>query len=441
MLPSFDMSTSWDDFVENLSDNLPISADITVTVGSGGDYPTINAALEALSRKYPLYKKSGHTVEVKLLSGFVMQEQVFVVGLDLGWITITSEAAEVTISREALTEIEPSGRTVGHQWGGRPAFSVFNGTLPVIDVLFNMDTSGPDPVELNAGQHGIHVASSSRAYIKPGAGIKNCTGRALFVVQSTVDARDTIWDNAVNVGVYATDGALVSVRFASAKDSDDVGIYANNCATIDAQGADASGADRNGFYANTCSMLDAREANAENCGYNGVRAIRNSLINCDETNVSGSEYGIYARTSSTINAREALANNCTATGVFAEEAATINASNATVNGSGVDGIFAQTGSYINANSVTCEGSGNVNIYARGGSRINAELAQAKNAVVDGMLALDGSCINARSSNTTGAGTNGYRVNWGGIISAQGATGTVAQTVNTIAATGIIFQST
>ena len=50
----------------------PRTTDITVTVGAGGDYPTINAALEDLSAKYyPAYIAGGFTATVQLLSGFV----------------------------------------------------------------------------------------------------------------------------------------------------------------------------------------------------------------------------------------------------------------------------------------------------------------------------------------------------------------------------------
>ena len=46
-------------------------ADKTVTVGSGGDFTTINDALEFLSGSAPAYIKSGLTVEISLLAGFV----------------------------------------------------------------------------------------------------------------------------------------------------------------------------------------------------------------------------------------------------------------------------------------------------------------------------------------------------------------------------------
>ena len=82
-----------------------IKESLTVTVGTNGDFPTINSALTELSRKYPVYKQNGINVEVKLLSGFVMNECVFVNnGIDLSWITITGEDAETTIVRSVIPQ-------------------------------------------------------------------------------------------------------------------------------------------------------------------------------------------------------------------------------------------------------------------------------------------------------------------------------------------------
>jgi len=112
----------------------PITASALYTVGSGGNYATLNAALEALSMKYPQYKAAGVRVTLQLVSGYIMTEQVLVDAVDLGWITITSVDAEVTIDRASLT--------VAFE-GFYPAFGVKGGgRLPVIGALFSMNTMG-----------------------------------------------------------------------------------------------------------------------------------------------------------------------------------------------------------------------------------------------------------------------------------------------------------
>ena len=54
------------------------STNITVNVGTGQTYTTINQALEYLSGFYPMYKTSGITATINLKAGFVMAEQVLV---------------------------------------------------------------------------------------------------------------------------------------------------------------------------------------------------------------------------------------------------------------------------------------------------------------------------------------------------------------------------
>ena len=134
--------------------------DITVTVGSGGDYSTINDALAALSAYYPLYVSGGFTAEISLLSGFVMAEQVIVSGIDLSWITITSVDAEVVIAKSALAT------AVGEIY---PAFCVDRGALPAIGALFSMDTSGT----ASTFRSGIGAFRGGRVFVSSGCGVKN----------------------------------------------------------------------------------------------------------------------------------------------------------------------------------------------------------------------------------------------------------------------------
>ena len=98
---------------------------ITVTVGSGGDYVTLNLALEALSRTVPAYKSGGFSARVEILSGYIETERIRVNNIDLSWIRIVSEG-NVTIS------IEPAENIV--EWltvdGG--------GSSPIIDVSLNL---------------------------------------------------------------------------------------------------------------------------------------------------------------------------------------------------------------------------------------------------------------------------------------------------------------
>lgn len=175
-----------------------LDADTTVTVGSGGDYATINAALTALSASYPLYKAGGYTVAISLLTGFVMAEQVLVCGVDLSYIKITSVDAEVVISRAALTDLFEGVKT---------AFGATDsGKLPKIEALFSMDTSGSAD-----SQYGAFLFNGATSLFASGAGIKNSTQTNVAAFgQCDISAKGAIFTGAVGgSGVVSSDGSRI----------------------------------------------------------------------------------------------------------------------------------------------------------------------------------------------------------------------------------------
>jgi len=255
------------------------AADILVTVGTGGDYPTINAALEYLSKLQPVYASAGITATINLLTGFVMAEQVLVRGLDMGWVTITGADAETTITNTALTT---DFTTAVYGFDSYPAFGVSKGgVLPRIDQLFRFDVAN-----VGGEKRGIMaVGAGSSADVLAGAGVNDA----------------------------GTDG-----------------IYADNGSTIYAEGAVASGAGSYGINASSGSTINAEGANASGAGTYGILATRGSTINAGGANASGAgTYGILATSGSTINAKGADASGAGSYGINASSGSTINAGGAT----------------------------------------------------------------------------------------------------------------
>lgn len=155
------------DSIEQLKEN------ITVTVGDGGDYATINEALAALSEKYPLYANTGIRATVSLLTGFVMAEQVICTGIDMSWVTITSVDAEVTIARSALS-INTGGSFNDTIYGAFVA--TLGGRSPIINATFSMDTSGT-----GGGRYGLVASGAgSSSLILPQKGFKNCNTANIY---------------------------------------------------------------------------------------------------------------------------------------------------------------------------------------------------------------------------------------------------------------------
>ena len=122
------------------------AVDETVTVGSTGDFATINDALEYYSTKYPNYRAEGILVEIVLLNSFVMEEQVLVNDVDLGWIRITNEAAGER-SVTAITE------------GTTP---LVTGVAQVADV--DIDTFLNDATDLNGARVELTTGNGTEHY-------------------------------------------------------------------------------------------------------------------------------------------------------------------------------------------------------------------------------------------------------------------------------------
>ncbi len=212
---------------------------IKVTVGAGGDFPTINAAVFYLSRFTP---DLGVTAEVELRSGFVMSEQLFVEGLDLGWITITGVDAETVINEPSLTRAFDDHK---------PAFGVMNGTLPTIGQLFIFSSKG----SVDDGRSGVFAYSVGRANILEGCGVKN----------------------AGSIGIYADSGSTINAQGAIASGAGDYGIAASGGSTINAAGADATGAGTHGILASG-STVNAIKADVSGAGDYGIAVYDGSTI-------------------------------------------------------------------------------------------------------------------------------------------------------------------
>jgi len=338
----------------------PVQSDITVTVGTGGDYPTINAALEYLSKLQPVYASAGITATINLLTGFVMAEQVLVRGLDMGWVTITGVDAETTITNTALTA---DFTTADYGFDSYPAFGVSKGgVLPRIDQLFRFDVAN-----VGGNKHGIiAVGAGSSADVLAGAGV----------------------NDAGTYGIYASNGSTINAYSANASGAGDIGIYASNGSTINAYSANASGAGDIGIYAFRSSTINAEEADASGAGTSGISAYNGSTINANRADASGAgTRGIYANIGSTINANRADASGAGTNGISAYIGSTINANRADASGAGTYGIVASQTSNINAHEADASGAGTSGIYVSSGSTINAHgatgtLSQAINTVTN-----------------------------------------------------------
>ena len=212
-------------------------ANINISVGTGGDYATINEALFYLSTSRPVYVNSGITATINLLAGFVMSEQVLVRGINLGWITITGVDAETTITHTALIT---DFTTADYGFPSYPAFGVSKGgTLPRIGQVFRFDVAG-----VFDNKHGVMaVGAGSSAEILQSCGVNDAGFSGIFADRaSTINADEATATGAGYRGIFADNSSTINADNAAATGAGSYGIFANEGSTINAEGADATGA-------------------------------------------------------------------------------------------------------------------------------------------------------------------------------------------------------
>ena len=138
----------------------PVTTDLEVTVGTGGDYTTLLAALQALSG-YRLTIAAGNPeIVVRILTGTTIAEQISVVGVDLSQITIRSDDATVPVNIASFTA--DAGEVPNASYGSRTVCSFLRATaggrLPSVDTEFVCSTiASPSTQTL------IHVGATVEA--------------------------------------------------------------------------------------------------------------------------------------------------------------------------------------------------------------------------------------------------------------------------------------
>lgn len=371
---------------------------IVVTVGASGDYQTINEAISFLSKKTLKYDKSGFNAEILLKSGFVMEEQVFVKNLDLGFITISSEDAEVSIDASSFVQnINEAGYgNSGFPLTSGSAFTGYgNAILPTINVLFNFNGTG-----VSGRTCGVYLIYGAIGRIARKKGFKNGLATGATIVEgSRLYATESILSGHKGNNISCFRGSYVLFRAGIATGSiDGYGIYLDNACIGDLISGDFSDNKASGIWASGQSLVSANRMIANNC-----------------TN------GIIADTSSIVDAHLSTINNSTQRGIHCD-GSTINVNDSIITGSGTQSINVTNNSNVTAKNSDLTGARGTNaVYVYGGGSCNITNAKCQKDI-----GVDGSEI---------------RVGKGGIIFAHDATGGFSgATPNTLSSNGIIFNS-
>lgn len=252
-------STDVNNRLTTLEGNVPLTSSISVTVGAGGKYATINAALEYLTKRFPIYKKGGVTAAITLKTGFIMREQVAVRGMNLNWIIISSEDAEVTIDHTYLTT------TYGD--GVYPAFSaIYDGTLPFINTLFTFG-AGTYGTLTGTNRCFLYLAQESSAVIQPAKGVKYSPAIGCLVARgSSLTATSSIVSHSGTTNIKTIMNSSATMDAATVTYALDTNIHAEACCTVGFNSGVGTYATSKGIFADNGSTISASAANVRKDG-------------------------------------------------------------------------------------------------------------------------------------------------------------------------------
>ena len=364
------------------------SSGFTITVGASGHFASINDALECAVRLKPLFVKAGQSVEIMLLSGFLMSEQIIVKNHDLSWITIKATDAEVQVDKTKITIPSPNGSKAIFLAVGACA------RLPTIGCLFNCSIG-------SGNVNGIMVMAGASAHVLGGSGVKFAANGAVALHGGTINAgsgatdadywsNGSIFDDSTQCGLFAQDGGVIVAPGVSARRC---GTYVSNeyyggaiamyGSTMNVQRGKFDHAGMYGVLARDGSKVNARATDVSYAGEMGYFALHGGTINARwfaDTGGAGASYckiGVRAMgAGSSIEAESLKADHCTNEAFYADEGAVINACGSTANNSST-GYTAGTGGVINAdqasNANNCSSAG---VYAHEGGKVVFSNGQA-----------------------------------------------------------------
>ena len=273
---------------------------VTVTVGSGGTYKTINEAHTAMSQAYPVYKQGGLRCEIHILSGTTIREQITVVQQSLQWVTITADDAEVPVDSTGWTTCGLDAHDLRD--GNVPFFGGENAAnLPTIGCVFRLVKAGSAPAV------GYFANRGSSGVILSGCGFVEFRDGVISNNESIVIMREALAKSCSRYGIHARHNGEIAARSAIITGAGECAIYADRAADIDARMADVSGSDK-AILANNASRINAQSLSCYNLAgsaSNGiVKAASLSIINADKIQINGVSRGVLINVvdGSTINA-------------------------------------------------------------------------------------------------------------------------------------------
>ncbi len=395
--------------------------DFEITVGASGDFSTMNEAISQAIKMNNQHGLGSVSAKIKLLAGFIMEEQVFVYGQDLSWIEIYGEDSDTKCDPAFLVSSFTDVLGAGIDTSAHAAFAVDSGALPRLNQLFDMELPAP---LYSPSKHGLFAINGGRIFMTDGNGFLNCgDAGALAKSGGHITVRGCNFSGSY-VGVFAFEaGSSIDANEAICDNCESYGIYINRCATVNHH----DGFARNNMGNNICVIRGGI--------YNGDGAVLTGCTKTQVGNATAHGAGIYAL-NGIVNAWEANVSDCAGPGIYAEKASIVNINEGTATGCGGSAtLWALTASTIDADGVNASGSlaSIAVVFAQRASTINFQSGDATGRSASfGIRCSEMSFINARlaTAQISGADSdNDCSVANGGLLSFHDGVGGVLSAID------------
>lgn len=288
---SFYDSDKYDAILKNAlvkpDDNL-LYDNITVTVGENGDFTSINEAMRYLSVYFPTYRSGGIHAYIKILSGTVIKDQIFVDGYDCSWMVITYEdylpsviqystvCQDIAEGKIIFDDTENFNTVkvdatdfsgISHDTRGDVCFlrAENGGKLPQINCVFKLVNNQKNNIPVA----GMVCNKGSIGVVNPLCGFIGFYDGVIANNESSVTIREGITMDCTRWGCHARHNGEISAR----------SIIATGCAKENSFESAAVSADR-------IADLDSRGAYISNKGVQ-IRCNNTSRMNCNGMNIVG----------------------------------------------------------------------------------------------------------------------------------------------------------
>ena len=271
--------------IDLIKPTLPIVSDYLITVGENGDCQTINEAIERASKVYPTYRKRGIKIEIRILDGTIIDEQILVESLDLSYISITTDNPDNKVVVTPTANNWDKNSLSHDSRGNMPFFAgEYGARLPMIKCLFSCTSPTLQIEDKIIGIVGYYCNRGSMGLIVTGAAYpENTTESGPGDIEADVGF-EGFYDN-----IIANNNSEITLRECIARNAARYGIMSRHISRISARSADLTGCghggtlnDRAAAYADRSSIMDIRFANVSD-SYNGIQSFNTSNITAVET--------------------------------------------------------------------------------------------------------------------------------------------------------------